>query len=59
MINKYKPGEIVYEKVRPSQKLIIERYMDKLYYCKPADAPHRKALAYLEKDLVADLTFSI
>jgi hypothetical protein len=59
MINKYKPGEIVYEKVRPSQKLIIEQYLDKIYYCKPVHAPHRKALAYLERDLVADHTVAI
>jgi hypothetical protein len=52
--NKYKEGEVVFEKARPYQKLIVERYLDKLYYCKLQEAPHRKALVFLEKDLSAD-----
>lgn len=52
--NKYKQGEIVCEKIRPSQKLIVERYADGIYYCKLNESPHRKALVYLERDLMAD-----
>ena len=34
MENKYKEGEEVYAKVNPSLKLIIRRYVDRIYYCK-------------------------
>ena len=52
--NKYKQGEIVCERVRPSQKLVVEQYLDRIYYCKLKEAPHRKAIVYLERDLMAD-----
>lgn len=52
-VSKYKPGEIVIERIRPSQKMIIEYYADRVYYCKLQEAPHRKAIAYMEKDLSA------
>ncbi len=53
--SKFKPGEIVCEKICPSQKLIVERYSDNIYYCKYKEAPHRRALVYMERDLVAEL----
>jgi hypothetical protein len=51
--SKFKPGEVVFEKIRPSQKLIVERYSDKIYYCTLQEAPHRKAIVYVERDLLA------
>jgi hypothetical protein len=51
--SKFKPGEVVFEKIRPSQKLIVERYSNKIYYCTLQEAPHRKAIVYVERDLVA------
>lgn len=51
--NKYKEGEVVFEKARPLQKLVVERYLDKLYYCKLPEAPQRKSLVFLERDLMA------
>jgi hypothetical protein len=49
--NKYKAGEIVYDRIRPSQKLVIERCADRIYYCKLQEAPHRKAIVYMEREL--------
>lgn len=51
MENKYKAGEIVFDRIRPGQKLIVERFEDRVYYCKVMEAPHRKAIAYLEREL--------
>lgn len=51
--NKFKAGEIVCEKIRPSQRLIVEKYSDNIYYCKFEEAPHRKAVVYVERDLTA------
>lgn len=48
---KFKTGAIVCEKVRPAQKMIVERYSDRIYYCKLQEAPHRKAVVYVERDL--------
>ena len=50
---KYKAGEIVYDRIRPSQKLIVDRCIDRIYYCKLQEAPHRKAIVYMERDLSA------
>lgn len=53
-VNKFKAGDIVYDRIRPGQKLIVERISDRLYYCKVANAPHRKAIAYLERELKSE-----
>jgi hypothetical protein len=52
--SKYKLGDIVSEKTRPSQKMVIERHADGIYYCRLIEAPNRKALVYLERDLMTD-----
>jgi hypothetical protein len=51
--SKYKLGDIVIEKTRPSQKMVIEQHADGIYYCRLTEAPDRKALVYLERDLKA------
>jgi hypothetical protein len=52
--NKFKNGEVVHERTNPSQKLIVSRYADRVYYCKVQDAPNRKELVYFERELIAD-----
>lgn len=52
---KYKEGEIVYDRIRPSQKLIVSGHNGKIYYCKIEEAPHRKELTYFERELKSDL----
>ena len=51
MENKYKEGEVVSERIRPNQKLVIKRYFDNLYYCMAEENPRQKELVYLERDL--------
>lgn len=52
--NKFKNGEMVYERTNPSKKLIVSRYADRIYYCKVLEAPMRKELVYFERELIAD-----
>jgi hypothetical protein len=52
MENKYKKGEIVKERIRPTQKLIITRYFNRLYYCKIEENPNLKELVYFERELM-------
>ncbi len=51
MENKYKEGDIVCAKENPSQKLIVRRYVDKIYYCRVKDEPTAKELVYFEREL--------
>jgi hypothetical protein len=53
METKYKTGEVVIERIRPSDKLIIVRWENGVYYCRPTwGSQLRKDLVYLEKDIV-------
>ncbi|MCG6191534.1 hypothetical protein [Maribellus maritimus] len=56
MENKFNEGEIVYAKVNPGLKLIIRRYVDKIYYCKIQDEPGRKELVYFEREILPFLS---
>ena len=55
MENRFKAGEIVVERSRPSNRLIITRFEGGLYYCKPPEPGRHKELAYLERDLKPEL----
>jgi uncharacterized protein YodC (DUF2158 family) len=56
MENKYKSGEIVSERIRPSLKLIVSRYVDGVYYCFIQERSSKKELVYLERELVSGIT---
>jgi len=51
---KFKEGEVVFERTRPANKLIIVRRDNGLYYCRPPGGLRRKDLVYMERDLVAE-----
>ena len=53
MENKYKAGEVVFERIFPDKKLIVSRYSDKLYYCRTFENLKRKELVYFERELMA------
>jgi len=52
MEQKFKADEIVYERVRPLQKLVVRNYDGLLYYCIPQEQNHRKALVFFERELM-------
>lgn len=56
---KYKVGDIVLERIRPAQKLIVSYYKNKIYYCKAQEHQHRKELVYFERDIMSAMTRSI
>jgi hypothetical protein len=50
--NKFKEGEVVFERTRPAQKLIVRNYRDNIYYCKSQENTTRKHLVYFERELL-------
>lgn len=51
MDTKFKAGEIVVERIRPTIKLVVIRYDNGLYYCKEHAFRNRKGIAYMEREL--------
>lgn len=56
MENKYKSGEIVSERIRPSLKLVVNRYVNGIYYCWIQERDSKKELVYFERELVGGMT---
>jgi hypothetical protein len=52
MDNKFKEGSTVCAKVNPLQKLLIRRYVDRIYYCKIQNDLAHKELVYFERELM-------
>ena len=52
--NKYNAGDTIYAKEDPSEKLVIRRYIDKVYYCRVQARPESKELVYFEREIVDD-----
>lgn len=52
--NKYEAGNIVYAKSDPDVKLVVRRYLKRIYYCKFYDEPDRKELAMFERELFSE-----
>ncbi len=48
---KFKEGETVFAIVKPEEKLIIRRYVDRIYYCQLKEHPEQKELVYFEREL--------
>lgn len=56
MDNIYQEGTVVMTKSNPDRKLVVSRYIKRIYYCTPIDDPHGKPLVYFERELIAPLT---
>ena len=52
MENKFNDGEEVYAKIKPTQKLIIRCFKNRIYYCKIKGDPALKELVYFERELM-------
>jgi hypothetical protein len=57
-VNKFSDGETVFERINPGQKLMVRRYVNKIYYCMVEDFPNRKDLVFFERELMASKTVS-
>lgn len=53
MQNKFTEGEVVVERIRPTQKLVVKRIAANIYYCMDQNNAHRNFLVYLEHELAA------
>ena len=51
MEKKYNDGEVVFDRIRPNQKLVINSYSNKIYYCTPQEERAQKQLVYFEREL--------
>lgn len=52
MKNTHNADDVVYAKADPTLRLVVRRYVDKIYYCKVQDDPERKELVYFERELL-------
>lgn len=50
--NKFKEGDTVYSKANPSEKLIADRYLDRIYFCNYADDSSKSQVPLFERELV-------
>lgn len=51
----YELGEVVFERVRPNQKLIVMNRVGNLYYCVPKENLKRKALVFYARDVCGNI----
>jgi hypothetical protein len=52
MDNKYQEGSTVCAKLNPTQKLLIRRYVNRIYYCKIQNDLAHKELVYFDRELM-------
>ncbi len=50
---KFKVGEIVRSKFNPTRNLVVNRYVDRIYYCTKQNKSSKKESAYFEDELLA------
>ena len=51
--NKYEEGSIILAKANPETRLLIMKYLQRIYYCVEVDHPEQKQLVYFERELVS------
>lgn len=56
METKLKEGEVVFEKNRPHQKLIITKINGNLFFCETYDDSRRTQLVFYERDLASPVS---
>ena len=54
--SKYEDGEVVFERIRPDQKLVISSFTNGLYYCTTLGGRIKKAFVYFERELGSTTT---
>lgn len=56
MNNKYEEGTLITAQNDPSRKLIIKRYLKRIYYCNAVDDPTHKLLVFFEREFIDPAT---
>lgn len=52
----YKAGTLITAHCEPNTPLIINRYLDRIYYCEAINDPTHRLLAYFERELIPPVT---
>lgn len=52
--SKFKQGEIVCERIRPAQKLLVKRIENQIYYCSALENKSIKSLVFRERELMTN-----
>ncbi len=52
MDNIYSPGTFITAQNDPNCLLVINRYLDRIYYCEAVNDPTHKLLAFFERELI-------
>jgi hypothetical protein len=50
--NIYAVGTMIFAKEKPDLKLVIEQYMQRIYFCRVLGQPDTKQIPYFEKELI-------
>jgi hypothetical protein len=49
--NKYKEGSVVYDLKNPAVKMIIRRYLDRIYYCQTEVHSDKPDMVFFEREI--------
>ena len=49
---KFKEGDPVFANANPDEKLLVRRYLDRIYYCR-TESPSPKDVVYFERELTS------
>ncbi len=49
---KFKEGQVVYERLRPAQGLIVKNHVGLIYFCRSQTDLMRKELVFFERELM-------
>jgi len=49
--NKYKEGSVVYDLKNPTLKMIIRRYLDRIYYCQTEVQLDKPDMVFFEREI--------
>ena len=58
MDNIFPEESVVYAKENPTLKLVVRRYVNRVYYCTIQANPSQKELVYFERELMSALDSS-
>ena len=50
--NKYPAGTLIFAKVEPLVKLVIDAYKSRIYYCAVVGHHEKRQIAYFERELI-------
>lgn len=56
--NRFEEGSIIVAKANPEIRLLITKYLQRIYYCVELDDPTQKTQVYFERELISPILLS-